>query len=140
MLIANWWRLRGCDKWPQVEAKILSSELREPFAADFDLGPSSSSDDECESMCTISWTDASGKEHISEYAVLESSPLFQLYDGQTVTIRYNPANPDDFYLREAAVSQVANALRRKIRLSAALATALMCAVAVYYLFIKHHYS
>jgi gamma-glutamylcyclotransferase (GGCT)/AIG2-like uncharacterized protein YtfP len=138
MLITNRQRLRGSDKWPKVEAKILSSEIREPLAADFDLGPSSSFDLECENRCTISWTDTSGREHISEYGVPESSPLFELYDGQTVTIRYDPADPDDFYLREAAIAQLANAVRWKIWLIGALATTLMFMWYTYRLFIKQH--
>jgi Protein of unknown function (DUF3592) len=141
MMVTGFWavRRRGCHKWPEVEAKILSSEIREPHVAGFeDPGPSSSFALECEARCAISWTDSSGKKHLSEYGVPESSPLFQLYEGQTVTIRCDPARPDDFYLRGAAVWHWAEATRWKIRLIAALVTALMCAVVIYRLYIKHH--
>ena len=55
-----------------------------------------------------------GKEHKGKFKVSENSPLFQLYDGQTLTIRYNPANPRQFYQREVAESNLMTALKWKI--------------------------
>jgi len=139
MMVTRFWAARrlGCHKWPEAEATILSSELREPLAADFDLGPSSSFDLECESKCVISWIDSSGKEHKSEFGVPESSPLFQLYDGQTVPIRYNPSNPDEFYLREAAISHLSNRLHYAIRWIGLFGFALAVAAWAFLLFKKH---
>jgi len=139
MIVTGFWAARRhrCDKWPEAEAKILSSEIREPLAADFDLAPSSSLDLECESSCAISWIDSSGKEHTSEYGVPEYSPLFQLYDGQTVTIRYNPSNPDEFYLREAAISHLSNRLHYAIRWIGLLGFALSLLLWAFLLFKKH---
>jgi hypothetical protein len=55
----------------------------------------------------IAWTDSSGQTHEAEYEVSEDSPPFQHYDGQTVTIRHNPVNPGQFYLRGVASSHAA---------------------------------
>jgi hypothetical protein len=83
MLIEIWERLRGYDKWTQTEATILSSDL---------VGQVSKN--------VIGWTDVSGKSHTAKYSVFSGSRLYQLYDGQTVTIRYNQANPAEYYFRD----------------------------------------
>jgi len=84
MLIEIWERLRGYDKWTQTEATILSSDL---------VGQALSKN-------VIEWNDVSGKSHTAKYSVHSSSRLYQLYDGQTVIVRYNQANPDRYYFRE----------------------------------------
>ena len=101
MLIEIWERLRGYNKWIQTEATIKSSKL-----ADVEIGKirysrwsEDESVDEWQSNCAVAWRDRAGVSHEAEFTVAEDSPLFQLYDGQTVIIRYNPANPDQFYLR-----------------------------------------
>jgi len=55
-----------------------------------------------------------GKSHAAEYTVSENSPLFQLYDGQTAAIRYNPSNPEQFYLRGVLGSKLMSALKWKV--------------------------
>jgi hypothetical protein len=114
MLIELWERLRGYDKWVETDAKIQSSNLSEEQIAEV-YGRSGVYEtvSEWQSTNTIMWTDASGKEHSAEYEVDEDSPLFQLYDGQTVTIRYNPANPDEFYLRGLASSHAGTFFKGK---------------------------
>lgn len=108
-----WLRLRGYDKWIQTEAKILSSELTEPDAGlernekRSNLG----SPLQWHSTCTIGWTDTSGISHTGSYTISELSPLFQLYDGQTVPIRYNPASPEEFYLRELSIYKATSIIR-----------------------------
>jgi hypothetical protein len=108
MLIEIWERLRGYDKWIQTEATIQSSDLNEMEIGkvrDYSL-VGSQSVEEWNSSCVLAWTDKSGNSHEAEFDVAEDSPLFQLYDGQKVAIRYNPANPDQFYLRGVSASKV----------------------------------
>jgi hypothetical protein len=115
MLIELWERLRGFDKWVETEAKIESSNLSEAEVASFrDRSGRDRIDYEWESTCWIRWTDAEGKGHKDFYEVWEGSPLYQLYDGQTVAIRYNPANPDQFYLRGVSESQLMTKLKWRI--------------------------
>ena len=115
MLIEIWERLRGYDKWTQTEATIRSSDLE-----DVDVGiPSGSycpdrTIDEWQSFCDIAWTDASGTQHTAEYSVSEDSPLFQLYEGQKVILRYNPADPDHYYLRGVLRSKVLSTLKWRV--------------------------
>lgn len=102
MLIEIWERLRGYNKWIQTEATIESSKLEDlgfwSFRKDRSLRLGVY--DLWQSKCDIGWTDASGASHTAGYAVSERSPLFQMFEGQTISIRYNPANPDKYYIRE----------------------------------------
>jgi hypothetical protein len=70
--------------------------------------------EEWQSTCGITWKDASGNLHSAKYKVAENSPLFQLYDGQSLTIRYNPKNPDQFYQRDVAKSNMISTLLWKV--------------------------
>jgi hypothetical protein len=122
MLIELWERLRGFDKWTQTEAKIKSSNLAEVEIGSVRVSRWSDSEtvDEWESNCTLAWTDAAGKPHEADFTVAEDSSLFQLYDGQTVTIRYNPSNPDQFHLRGVFGSKFHTGLKRTMILLANL--------------------
>ena len=44
------------------------------------------------------WEDRHCVQHTAEFEVFEESPLYQLSDGDRVTIRFNPNNPAEFYL------------------------------------------
>jgi Protein of unknown function (DUF3592) len=111
MLIEIWERLRGYDKWTKTEATVQSSELVDRLAdprktkgvwrllLSYPWGA-------WQSNCSIGWTDASGAPHIAKYAAAENSALYQKYEGQRVSIRYNPANPGDYYLRELLLQRV----------------------------------
>jgi hypothetical protein len=121
MLIKLWERLRGYDKWTATEATIVSSELVDPFEPQHREGrfgvaraivgswPFLS----WRSNCAITWTDASGASHAARYAAAENNRrLFQKYEGQKVEIRYNPAHPDEYYLRELFQQQLLFATQR----------------------------
>ncbi len=108
MLIEIWEHLRGYDKWVEAEATIESAQLidrltRRPKPpwwrwlsyVDLLVNP-------WQANCAIAWTDAGGARYLGSYAVCEKDPLFQKYEGQRVSIRYNPANPEQYYLLEGA--------------------------------------
>jgi hypothetical protein len=44
--------------------------------------------------------------------VTRPSPLFELYGGEKLAIRYNPANPKDFYLRELGQNEMQAVVRK----------------------------
>ena len=107
MLAESWERLRGYDKWPTTKAIVSSSDpeavdwrpYQDPLS-DVLFGPARPLKVDESSGYFFFWNDASGKPHKSRYFyVLSGSPLFQLIDGEVITIRYNPANPDEFYFR-----------------------------------------
>jgi hypothetical protein len=133
MLAELWERLRGYDRWTQTEAIVHSSDPKldevqlmrvrgeEAYASRLiggsalgslvkgfeDLGDKRPPAADWVSICWFSWMDESGKPHRSQiYRVIENSPLFQLIDGETVTLRYNPANPDQFFFRVLFQSQI----------------------------------
>lgn len=117
MLIEIWERLRGYDKWIQKEATVESSEPTNYQLHGRDL---SYSED------VIVWTDSAGEKHRAAISVQAHSPLFQLVQGSMVGIRYNPADPEEYYLREVIQTRV-----RKV-LSTALVTALMIAALAFF--------
>jgi hypothetical protein len=105
MLIEIWERLRGYDKWIETEATIESTEV-----VHYDPQLPSG-----RSYChhVILWTDSSGERHRSEYTAKEGMAVFQLVEGSTFTIRFNPVHPEEYYHRSL--------LQRDIRLTAEFA-------------------
>ncbi len=102
MLIEVWERLRGYDKWPQAVATIESSKLEE--VEEYQRrGPSRyrwQGDEE------LVWLDQSGTTRRESIAVGEDSPIFRLYEGKPVTVRYSPSIPAEFHVREHLRYQV----------------------------------
>ena len=58
-------------------------------------------------MCRIVWQDRQGIQHTAEFEVFEESPLYQLADRDTVSIRFNPKKPAEFYLPGLLQSKLA---------------------------------
>ena len=99
MLIEIWERLRGYDKWIQTEAKVESSNVRETL--DAESGGIAYS---CEDV--LIWADQQGGNQRAYFAVSDDSSLYQLISGDLFSIRYNPADPDQYYLRELLRARV----------------------------------
>jgi hypothetical protein len=93
MLIEIWERLRGYDKWIETEARVESSKVIE--TPDAESGGIAYS---CEDV--LVWADRQGENQRAYFAVPDGSPLYQFIGGETIKIRYNPAEPDEYYLRE----------------------------------------
>ncbi|HEY1578750.1 MAG TPA: DUF3592 domain-containing protein, partial [Terracidiphilus sp.] len=55
---------------------------------------------------SLLWKDRQGEEHNAEFKVDDESSLYQLVGGECVTIRYNPAQPDQYYYRELLRSRI----------------------------------
>lgn len=102
MLIELWEKFRGYDNWIQVSARIESSDVEKTphYGRDGSVSYTWASGDE------LAWTDREGQRRSSEFKVDDESPLYQLVSGENVTIRYNPANPDEFYYRDLLRSRV----------------------------------
>ena len=123
MLIEIWERLRGYDKWIQTEASIKSARLAEVQV--FNSGAAK----EWRSASTLEWKDEVGKQHTASYGVSDNSPLFQLYEGDRAIIRFNPADPNEYYLPGVLKSRVMSAIKWTVL------TVLVGAVALFILFI-----
>ncbi len=123
MLIEIWECLRGYNKWIQTEAKIESSNLEKVKAYDINGNQTTIS----ESDDKLVWTDKMGQRQSAEFCVPDDSPLYQFIGGETVTIRYNPAKPEEFYYRELLRSKVHTAFK----------SALFCVFMIGVLLLRH---
>jgi hypothetical protein len=107
MLIEAWERLRGYDKWVAAVATVQSTSLSR-----VDVGTEKSKSPMpvgWESISKISWRDMNQIEHTAEFRAYEESPLYQLIEGDEVRIKYDPANPSEFYLPGLIRSRLARA-------------------------------
>lgn len=95
MLIEIWERLRGYDKWIPVEARVYStSEIRKKLGKRYHASPSSQFSGEL-----LVWQDQRGETRFGTFLTHETSPLYQLVEGEPIAIRYNPAKPGRYYCR-----------------------------------------
>lgn len=85
-------KLRGIDRWPEVMATVLSAPISTRSSKGKLSGWSSDT--------KLRWLDFHGNLQTAHIKVSDNSPLFQLYKGSTVKIRYNPARLSSFYLRQ----------------------------------------
>ena len=100
MMIEIWERMRGYHQWTEAQAVIDSANInKEPIQGSSTLFITTSAD-------TLAWTDQAGRQHSAKFTVPDDSPLFKRAAGETVTIRFNPADPDRFYLRDLLRTQV----------------------------------
>lgn len=94
MLIQVWEHLRGYRNWTPTNATVISSTLSGiEFGENVAKHPVA-----WQSVCKIVWQDQDRVPHKAEFKVFEESPLYQLCDGDSVDIRFNPTKPDQFYL------------------------------------------
>lgn len=102
MLIEIWERLRGYDKWIEASAKIESSDVNRTahYGRNGDVSYTYDSADE------LVWMDRQGQKQSAGFSVDDESPIYQLVDGSSVTIRYNPARPDSYYFRALLQSRI----------------------------------
>ena len=90
MLIDLLEKLRGYDKWIETTATVESSRESTYRVKGNDISESSD---------VLMWTDEQQSRHRTSFTVPDDSPLYQLVDGSTIQIRYNPADPEDYYIR-----------------------------------------
>jgi hypothetical protein len=97
MLIKLWEHLRGYNKWTPAVAVVQSTELARvgELRADKSKPPVALG---WESVSWINWLDQNRIERTAVFQAYEESPNYQLVEGNTVNIRFNPANPSDYYL------------------------------------------
>jgi hypothetical protein len=107
MLIELWERLRGYDKWVETTARFESADMQTQSHTDRGGNVSYT----YSSFDTLVWTDTQGTEHSADFHVPDDSPVYQMIDGDKVTIRYNPAKPDHFYYRELLQTRVHSAAK-----------------------------
>jgi hypothetical protein len=108
MLIEIWENLRGYDKWTPTVATVQSSTLTPVQFGDVKEGKDGNEQAIAwQSVCKIVWEDRHCIQHTAEFELFEESPLYQLTDRDTVSIRFNPNKPAEFYLPGLLQSRLA---------------------------------
>ena len=118
MLIEIWEHLRGYDNWVETNAVVCRSatEKVEHYSRGRNYYTYEAGD-------VIELTDPTGEKQYADFNAPEGSKLFQLVQGDTVEIRFNPAKPDEFYYRDL--------LRMRVR-QTAIATCTIIMIAAFY--------
>lgn len=136
MLIEFWESLCGYDKWTPTEATVESSNYSDrevTYAYDSQSAdglPRPETTTVNLSTSVITWKDGSGNLYRSQYTVTKPSPLYEMYGGEKLQIRYNPANPRDFYLRELRQGEMSSMLKKVLY-------AILAIGAGIYLYLRH---
>jgi hypothetical protein len=107
MLIEIWERLRGYDKWIETEAEVESSKVSETL--DSESGNVTYGSGE-----VLVWADQQGENQRAYFTVPDDSPLYQFVGGESIPIRYNPAEPDEYYLRELVETRIHTIAKRVV--------------------------
>jgi hypothetical protein len=133
MLIEFWESLCGYDKWTPTNATVESSNYVDVKVKSWDNSRDGMERPETtvsQVTSVITWTDEAKKLYRSQYTVTEPSQLFGKYSGDTVPIRYNPANPHDFYLRELREFEMYSMLKKVLLVIVGIAISI-------YLLLRH---
>jgi hypothetical protein len=125
MLIEIWEHLRGYDKWTRTNAVVCRSGTEK-----IEQHSRSGTYYTTEAGDVIEWTDQTGGKQYADFNAPEGSRLFQLTQGDSVEIRYNPAKPDDFYYRDL--------VKMKVRRAALSALAVVLVAGFYGLLVLAH--
>jgi len=124
MLIEIWEHLRGYRKWTPAEAKV--EYLKEQF-----LYHDKDGKDLHYSHVTgerLAWTDAADQPHYAPLKKLGDDAKYQLAEGEIEAIRYNPANPDEFYCRRISGLKVRYYVATTLSI---IAVVIFCVVSVW---------
>lgn len=88
-------KLRGIDRWPETEAKVVSSEI--VSEGGYNQPPPSA-------RIAFYYRDSKEETQSGEMAVDSYTSLYNLQVDDTFTIRFNPRKPSQFYSEEAGSS------------------------------------
>lgn len=102
MLMELWEWLRGYTKWPQVEAKVefVKEEHTYHDKDGKELHYSYVTGDR------LVWTDAHGERRTAPLKPPGKDPKYQFADGESVSIRYSPAHPEQYYFHKLETMRV----------------------------------
>ena len=116
MLIELWEHFRGYDKWIETDAKVESAKLVEVDLYGNKLRHKKKQGNRFgwRSECQISWLDEKGNRREGSLAADEESSLYQLCEGDTFKVRFDPKNSACFYARGLLESNVTRARKRVV--------------------------
>ncbi|MFP5237100.1 MAG: hypothetical protein ACLGSD_14460 [Acidobacteriota bacterium] len=105
MWVDLWEKLRGYNKWTETEALVQA-----PAAAG--ISHCQSEDEPGWNGEMLVWTDQHGNRRSAPFIVPDDCTLYQKVAGDTLVIRYNPRDPDRFYLRQLYRVRVRTTFKR----------------------------
>jgi hypothetical protein len=126
MLMEMWEWLRGYNKWAPAEATVV-------FVKEEHTYPGSDGKELHYSYVTgdrLEWTDAGGEKRSAPLKPAGKDPKYQFAEGETVSIRYDPASPDQYYFRGL------DKMRVRYAISTALTVIAVAIVSVGYVFMR----
>jgi hypothetical protein len=98
MLKELWSKMRGMDKWPEVQATVRNVERYEmPVMASVPYYQPPRSFAEL----TFDYADPNGDHQYGSITVGEESTLYDAQENDSFTIRVNPDHGDQYYSHEA---------------------------------------
>jgi hypothetical protein len=102
MLIEIWELLRGYHRWSLAEATVeyVKEEHVYHDSGGKELHYSYTTGER------LVWKDARGEKCTAPLKPPGKNPKYQFAEGETATIRYNPAMPDQYYFRKLAAMRV----------------------------------
>ena len=106
MLIELWEKFRGYEKWTETEAAVISSVPKPSGILEGGKTGKNPSATQWNAAIRIGWKDVAGESYSEQFEVGEDSPLYQLCEGNTLSVRVNPRRPTEFYVRGLIESNV----------------------------------
>lgn len=98
MLLELWETLSGRRNWIETQARIISAKTTgNAKVVRGRSGPKTIHN--FSSTKKLQWQDQTGANRDGEMNVDMNSPAFELGRGESLTIRYNPGSPMEFYAR-----------------------------------------
>lgn len=114
MLTEIWEKICGCDAWVEVQARVVESHVKEVDLFGSEKLKLETGGAYSDSVIRIAWSDQAGSSQSAEIRAPEDSPLFQLIEGDSLTIKINPQKPDEFYVRGLGQDQAVSVLKRAV--------------------------
>ena len=100
MLSELWARMRGIDKWPEVQATVRAISLyEEPPHTLYECARKLAE-------VTFAYIDDRHDLQYGSIVVEDSSTLYDAKENDTFSIRVNPAHPEQYYSPEATKADV----------------------------------
>ena len=100
MLIDLWEKFRGYDKWVETHASVSAATVQQSAVIVGSAKKTNQSQNALfiNSAVRIQWNGPDGKTYSEKFEAAEESPLYQLCEGDTLTVRMNPRRPDEIYI------------------------------------------
>ena len=102
----------GHRSWIPAEATVVESRVRAVDLAGKPVANSKAPTAFSDAVIRFTWLDQAGILHTRATIAPEDSPFFQLIEGDSFSISFNPQNPDEFEIAGLARDQAISSIKR----------------------------